>query len=134
MIFMWRFLCLFLLPLQSTNEQVFLDLPHLTIVQNPHACCKNLHVQIMKTITLWNLPGTKSLCSFCCPFRNFNSSNWSHPNSSQTSYQARTCTWHVPCHIIVTCERFWTSLQASWGQLLCQMHATGTQNTMMSSE
>jgi hypothetical protein len=64
---MCRFLCLFLVPLQGTNEQVFLGVPDLTIVQNPHACCKNAHVQIMKTITLWNLPGTRYCAHFAAP-------------------------------------------------------------------
>jgi hypothetical protein len=54
-------------PLASTNEQVFLGVPDLTIVQNPHACCKNAHVQIMNTIKLWNLPGTSHCAHFAAP-------------------------------------------------------------------
>jgi hypothetical protein len=45
MVFIWPFLPLFS-PLTRHNGQVFLGLPGLTIVQNPHAHCAN-HEKIM---------------------------------------------------------------------------------------
>lgn len=64
MIFIWPFLPLFR-PLKRHNGQVFLGLPDLTIVQNPHAHSVNHmpNVQIMKTIMLWNVLGTTGHCS-----------------------------------------------------------------------
>jgi hypothetical protein len=69
--------CLYLVSLQLTrgNGQASMGLHDLTMVQNQHA--HRIHmpilqihmpiVQIMKTFTLWSMPGTGH-CT-CCPFR-----------------------------------------------------------------
>jgi hypothetical protein len=60
MIFIWPFLPLFR-PLERHNGQVFLGLPDLTIVQNPHAQCAN-----HETHSVMQHTGYRPLCPFCC--------------------------------------------------------------------
>jgi hypothetical protein len=60
MIFIWPFLPLFR-PLKRHNGQIFLGLPDLTIVQNPHAQCAN-----HETHSVMQHTGYRPFCPFCC--------------------------------------------------------------------
>jgi hypothetical protein len=105
MVFIWPFLPPFS-PLTRHNGQVFLGIPDLTIVPNPHEHSANPHAHCANHENHYKMEYARyrPLCLFHCAFGNFCSPYQACPNSSQApQHVCMDCTQqHI--HIVCNCQ------------------------------